>query len=455
MHLVVISTLRQPQTLSYKLTALPGPTRSRTITARAIFDEDYAVGLNVSESGEAVFSDAIESFGQKFYRLGCARPAANTSNAVVDPSFEGYTHQAGFQGLNTAEYRGPWGASCRKHYIINGTYPFCDPRLHTKWSTAAPRSGRHSLTVQIPTLETIALVNFPQKWPLAPAVPEDRDAAVMYRVEIWARSSPHLVNATLRVGFAAAAWAKAHKGEAVDPPGTIAESVHLTAGRWVQLAVEFRNATRGTARLVAQLELAPTVGVAATVWVDDASITALPRAAERRPRSRELKTELKSGDTNSSYKSDDALGVKLGSNGQHQAGQLGELMRQMSAMHGEMSTLSSTIVVMREEMTVLKRDNKAAADIDRRRTEGTDLLADRADATARHRKQSAAVDVCTADINSSGSVSTADLLLILAAFGARCEVGGSSSDICACSAELNAMISLLQHPDGAAPAPPP
>ena len=80
---------RQPQTLTYKLSTLPAPTRGRTITATAIFDEDYTLDLNVSASGEVVFSDVIESFGQKFYRLGCARPATNASNAVVDPSFEG------------------------------------------------------------------------------------------------------------------------------------------------------------------------------------------------------------------------------------------------------------------------------------------------------------------------------------------------------------------------------
>jgi hypothetical protein len=63
----------------------------------------------------------------------------------------------------------------------------------------------------------------------------------------------------------------------VDPPGTVSATELLSAGRWVRLSVDFTNATRGHARLMARLSLAPTVGVAATVWVDDASITALPR----------------------------------------------------------------------------------------------------------------------------------------------------------------------------------
>jgi hypothetical protein len=50
--------------------------------------------------------------------------------------------------------------------------------------------------VQIPTKDTVALLNFPQKWPSAPAVSERSEAAAAYRVAIWARSSPHLVNAT-------------------------------------------------------------------------------------------------------------------------------------------------------------------------------------------------------------------------------------------------------------------
>ena len=197
------------------------------------------------------------------------------------------THQGGLgQGLNTAEYRGPWAASCQKRAILNGTYPFCDPRLHSKWSTAGPRSGRHSLAVQIPTKDTVALLNFPQKWPLKAGVdgvvPESSEAGVgvAYRVEVWARSSPQLVNATrnytsrpllparfgyrltgclcfpVNVGFESAAWAKAHKGDAaVDPPGTVGATELLAAGRWMRLSVDFTNATRGTERLMARLSV--------------------------------------------------------------------------------------------------------------------------------------------------------------------------------------------------------
>jgi hypothetical protein len=130
MHLVVISTLRQPQTLTYKLSALPAPTRGRTITARAIFDEDYTMGLDVSASGEAVFSDAIESFGQKFYRLGCARPAVNASNAVVDPSFEGCEYTRNLLVL----------AICG--YILTETA--CGYRHAPGWSFSRAQHGRVS-----------------------------------------------------------------------------------------------------------------------------------------------------------------------------------------------------------------------------------------------------------------------------------------------------------------------
>jgi hypothetical protein len=232
MHLVVISTLRQPQTLSYRLSALPQPTRGKTITASAIFDEDYSLDLNVSTSGEATFSDVIGSFGQKFYRFGCARPALNASNLVTDPSFEGDAHQGGLgQGLSTAEYRGPWSARCHPTRIIEASYPLCDPRLHTRWSTADPHSGRHALLIQIPSRDSIAVLPFPHHAAKVKAAGLDKHGAAaaaqteggdgngdggsggvevaassgdsaagaMYRVSIWARSSPHLVNATLKV----------------------------------------------------------------------------------------------------------------------------------------------------------------------------------------------------------------------------------------------------------------
>ena len=132
MHLVVISTLRQPQTLTYHLSGLPLATHGQTIRATAIFDDDYSLDLNVSTDGEGDFRDIIGSFGQKFYRLGCAPPAVNSSNLVRDPSFEGNEHQGGLgQGLSTMEYRGPWSVNCHATRLIAGTYPLCDPRLHT------------------------------------------------------------------------------------------------------------------------------------------------------------------------------------------------------------------------------------------------------------------------------------------------------------------------------------
>ena len=79
LHLIVVSTLRMPQTLSFELSALPTATRGQTITAQAIFEENYGVVMNVSASGTASFSDAIGSFETKFYRFGCARPTPLTS----------------------------------------------------------------------------------------------------------------------------------------------------------------------------------------------------------------------------------------------------------------------------------------------------------------------------------------------------------------------------------------
>ena len=164
MHLIVISTLRQPQTLTYQLSALPTATHGQTISATAIFDDDYTLDINVSATGEADFRDMIGSFGQKFYRFGCARPAANKSNLVRDPSFEGNEHQQGLgQGLSTSEYRGPWSAACHPTRVIEGSYPLCDPRLHTRWSTADPRTGRHSFLIQIPTRNSVAVLNFPHQ----------------------------------------------------------------------------------------------------------------------------------------------------------------------------------------------------------------------------------------------------------------------------------------------------
>jgi hypothetical protein len=58
-----------------------------------------------------------------------------------------------------------------------------------------------------------------------------------------------------------------------DPPGTVSMTKLLAAGEWTRLAANFTNTARGTEPLLAQLWLAPTIGVAATVWVDDASIT--------------------------------------------------------------------------------------------------------------------------------------------------------------------------------------
>ena len=271
LHLIVVSTLRMPQTLSFELSALPTATRGQTITAQAIFEENYGVAMNVSASGTASFSDAIGSFETKFYRFGCARPAANASNMVVDPSFEGFEHAAGFQGLSTMEYRGPWAVACNATRMI-GDYALCDPRLHARWSTAEPRSGRHALHVQIPTAETVAFLSFPQQWP---AAAQAQAGPVTYRAEIWARSSPHRVNATLRVGWREPVTPGHKEPKGSFPPGTVAATELLAAGEWTRVAVSFTNATRGDLPLVAQLWLRPTVGVAATVWVDDASIVAV------------------------------------------------------------------------------------------------------------------------------------------------------------------------------------
>jgi hypothetical protein len=76
----------------------------------------------------------------------------------------------------------------------------------------------------------------------------------------------------------------------------------------------------------------------------------------------------------------------------------------------------------------------------------------------RHRKQADARgpapepgdDICTADINSSGQVGTADLLLVLASFGAMCDelpVSARVTDapnVCACTGQLAQMIDSLQ-----------
>jgi len=160
-------------------------------------------------------------------------------------------------------YRGPWENALRcapgVAHNISGYYALCDPRLHLRWSTAAPRSGRHSLRLQIPSRSTVAQHSFPQAGYVRTKPTCD--------VEIWARSSPAAVNATVYKSTA-------HRRGAPLPPDTVGATASLRSGvAWTRVSASFENATRGDVPLAVRLVLAQTVGVTATVWADDAKDT--------------------------------------------------------------------------------------------------------------------------------------------------------------------------------------
>ena len=265
MHLIVLSTQPQPQMLSLRLTDLPPATRGANITANALFDENYALPLRVSADGTATFQDMLGSYYTKIYRVGCAPPAPSPGNLVVDPSFEGTGNTApGWAPQNGMAQA--WRVACAHASNVSGYYPLCDPRLHIRSSTAAPHGGRHCARVQIPTRTTTAMLTFPMRTPpvqgaTATGAGAGARAEVAYRVGIWARSSPAAVNATLRV--LAAGMVR----------GSV--SVPLRAGRWTEVTT-VATVANASVPLVVQLLLAPTVGVAATVWLDDASARPLP-----------------------------------------------------------------------------------------------------------------------------------------------------------------------------------
>lgn len=291
MHLVALSTQPQPQTLSYKLIDLPYPTWSQSITAWTVFDENYAVPFNVSSNGTAEFVDSIGSFGVKVYRIGCPVAVADPTNLVLNGGFE--TRGTNAEGWSPQHaVTASWAVSCFAPRNISGYYPFCDPRLSLRASTAAPRSGRHAARIQIPTRDVTAVVDIPQQHiPAQEAAVQPwrgtyadkaenattltRTQPAMYTAELWARSSPARVNATLEVGAPALARTESESksaGRGAGPGVVVSTSTVLSAGRWTRLIVNFTNERRGTAALTARVVLRPTVGVAATVWIDDVSI---------------------------------------------------------------------------------------------------------------------------------------------------------------------------------------
>lgn len=272
MHLVVLSTQMQPQMITYKLTDLPVAIRGTHVTASAIFDENYPVAFNVSSAGSASFSDILGSFDTKVYRIGCPKPPADATNFVKDPSFEGTSPSAAAAWSPSGDIAHTWNVGCYQPANISGYYPLCDPRLHLRTSTAEPFHGRHAARVQIPSRATVALIPFPQTgYPAESQLVghSDSSGAVEYDVSVWARSSPAEVNATIRVGFPGQ---KSVNGTAQATVWT-ASSVTLEAGAWRQLGIVFANKSAGTSPLLAQLLLEPTVGTAATVWLDSARIS--------------------------------------------------------------------------------------------------------------------------------------------------------------------------------------
>jgi hypothetical protein len=127
----------------------------------------------------------------------------------------------------------------------------------------------------------------------------------------------------------------------------------------------------------------------------------------------------------------------------------------LRAMREEMESMRAELRRLREDdgplaSTALAPSHEALA---------ADTWAD----SNRSRKQEATVEICDADINRNGAVSTADLLLVLSSFGASdCPLGGQpaggsdGSGVCACSAELASMIASLQQlsPGAGSPTPP-
>lgn len=128
----------------------------------------------------------------------------------------------------------------------------------------------------------------------------------------------------------------------------------------------------------------------------------------------------------------------------------------LRAMRDEMESMRAELRQLREDDGVLASTAVATSD----EAIGTDTWA----ASSRGRKQEANPELCQADINGNGQVSTADLLLVLSSFGASdCPQGGQpaggsdGSGVCACSAELASIVATLQQlPSGAeSPTPPP
>lgn len=130
-------------------------------------------------------------------------------------------------------------------------------------------------------------------------------------------------------------------------------------------------------------------------------------------------------------------------------------------------TMQNEMVSMRAELRQLREEKLSVVPVGEAQDSLEESLGFLSTTSPRSRKQD--MDICAGDLNRSGQVSTADLLLLLSSFGAdgcpegeaAAGGGGDGSGVCACSAELASMIATLQQAapgDGAAappPAPPP
>lgn len=123
------------------------------------------------------------------------------------------------------------------------------------------------------------------------------------------------------------------------------------------------------------------------------------------------------------------------------------------AMRDEMESIRAELRRLREDNDALLSTAVASSH------EATDVAA--WPTGPRSRKQEANPELCQADINRDGQVSTADLLRVLSSFGASgCsqeeQITGGTSGVCSCSAELASMVAALQQlPPGGGSLPPP
>ena len=160
----------------------PSSTTVESMPIQRIYNGHYETRFrSTAATDTAILNDFVDARGANVYRIGCLA-ASDPSNLIVEGSIEGLP-----------DLQAPGRLQLGGISYVAGNHT--DDRTRITASTAAPYEGRYSAEVNIATGAAPVTLNLP----LSPSAFPPVEAPKTYHLEIWLRSSPPGVAATLGI----------------------------------------------------------------------------------------------------------------------------------------------------------------------------------------------------------------------------------------------------------------